>query len=57
MPVAVAAFSKTHWGAHIEAMRRGDPIAAEGKIVKVDHLAIYLDNCAIVEGREGDVSF
>ena len=57
MPVTLLAFSKQRWGAHIETMDRGDRLAAVGKIVKLDYMAMYLDHCEIVEEREHDDTF
>ena len=57
LPLAYLAFRKEKWAGHLETMDRGDRIAAEGKIAKIDYTGIYLGDCALVEMKEDDDPF
>ena len=56
-PLAYLAFRKDRWAVHLETMDRGDRLAAEGCIVKLDYSGIYLDDCALVDLQENDNQF
>ena len=56
-PLAYLAFRKQKWARHLETMDRGDRLAAEGRIVKLNFMGIYLDDCALVDLRKDDDPF
>ena len=56
-PLAYLAFRKAKWEAHFETKERGDRIAAEGRIVDLEYMGIYLDDCGFVEEQAEDDPF
>ena len=56
-PLAYLAFRKAKWEPYLETMDKGDRLAANGRIVKLDYTGIYLDDCEIVDERENDDTF
>ena len=55
-PYARLRFVKERWPS-IETMRRGDRLAAEGKIKEIGLMVMYMDCCERVELRDEDDSF
>ena len=48
-PMPCLRFSKEKWGEMLETMDKGDHLAAEGRIVKLTQMALYLDDCEILK--------
>ena len=55
-PIVYLEFSRKEWPS-IETMTRGDRLAAEGKIRRIDQHAMFMDCCEIVEQSEKDDVF
>ena len=55
-PILFLRFSKEEWGAKLETMEIGDRLAAEGRITKLEWIALYLDECEIVGLKDKDDS-
>ena len=53
-PLTHFKFRKDKWASRLETMRRGDRLSAEGRIVDLNGDGLFLDDCVIVNEREGD---
>ena len=51
-PVVCLSFDRKQWEPKIETIRKGESLTAEGRITGIELVAMYLDNCTIVE--DGD---
>jgi RecG-like helicase len=50
----VAVFREQEWRTHVEDLKKGDRVRIAGQVKKANILALYLENCEVVESKFGD---